>query len=133
MEDLGNGGAGISGVTGNLDAITPSIRATNVNDAPSVNNLTHRDYTKNATITLDTDVNLVDPEPNLYPNWSGAVLTIGGTGRQPAGRVWSYGVWHDGRELPGQQHPHRHHGRRHLRQHGRHAGRLRNNNANATC
>ena len=81
VNDLGNGGVDIGGNGGDLTASRSfQFIPTDVNNAPTVVGLTDRGYTENTTITLDTDVNLVDPELDLYPNWSGAVLTIGRDG-----------------------------------------------------
>lgn len=78
VNDLGNGGTGISGTGGDLTATRSfTLIPTSQNDAPSITGLdATKAYTENTTITIDADVNLVDPELDLYPNWNGAILTI---------------------------------------------------------
>ena len=78
VNDLGNGGTGISGNGGDLTATRSfTLIPTSQNDAPSITGLdVSKAYTENSTITIDSNVDLVDPELDLYPNWSGAVLTI---------------------------------------------------------
>lgn len=78
VNDLGNGGTGISGNGGDLTATRSfTLIPTSQNDAPSITGLDEsKAYTENSTITIDSNVDLVDPELDLYPNWSGAVLTI---------------------------------------------------------
>ena len=85
VDDNNNGGTALidpqtssPGITGPQTASKQLfLQPTAQNDAPSITGLdTSKAYTENSTITIDSNVDLVDPELDLYPNWSGAVLTI---------------------------------------------------------